>query len=141
MAVSKKGKRRAAIRWLAVSELFAHYHFALNMGWRFRKTFSRGPFRWTLSKRGIGWSWGIPGLRTGVSPSGQRYISAGIPGTGLYYIKYFPTNAQTLPPPNQSQPIFPKTNQHPYQIPPIQQPPTPSQPVKNQIPWWRQKGL
>lgn len=57
--------------------------------WRFRKVFHRGPFRWTLSKRGIGRSWGIPGLRYGTSPSGQRYISISIPGTGLYWIKYF----------------------------------------------------
>src|SRR5882724_1894062 len=101
------------------------------MGWRFRKSFGRGPFRWTLSKRGIGWSWGIPGLRYGVSPSGQRYFSMGIPGTGLYYIKYFPTQTPPpqQPPPSQSA------------LPPLPQPP----PVQNaspsnQQPWWRQKG-
>ena len=59
------------------------------MGWVFRKSFGRGPFRWTLSKRGVGWSVGIPGLRYGVSPSGQRYVSVGIPNTGLYWIKHF----------------------------------------------------
>jgi len=63
--------------------------------WRFRKVFGRGPFRWTLSKRGIGWSWGIPGLRYGVSPSGQRYISFSIPGTGLYWIKYLKQKPQS----------------------------------------------
>jgi hypothetical protein len=36
----------------------------------------------------MGWSWGIPGFRYGISPNGQRYISVGIPGTGLYWIKY-----------------------------------------------------
>jgi Protein of unknown function (DUF4236) len=59
------------------------------MGWRFRKVFQAGAFRWTLSKRGIGFSWGLPGLRFGVSPTGRRYVAFGIPGTGLYYIKYF----------------------------------------------------
>src|SRR5206468_12537013 len=58
------------------------------MGWIFRKSFRQGPFRWTLSKRGVGWSVGIPGLRYGISPSGQPYISVGIPKTGLYWIKY-----------------------------------------------------
>lgn len=59
------------------------------MGWRFRKIFQYGPFRWTLSKRGIGTSWGIAGFRIGISPSGDRYISLGLPGTGLYFIRYF----------------------------------------------------
>jgi hypothetical protein len=103
------------------------------MGWRFRKTFGRGPFRWTLSKRGIGWSWGVPGLRYGISPSGQRYISAGIPGTGLYYIKYFPIHQQPPRPTVQSHPVLPQTKQG---LPPPQQPP-----LQNQLPWWKQKGL
>ncbi len=59
------------------------------MGLRFRKVFGRKPFRWTLTKRGVGVSWGFPGLRFGVSPSGDRYVSLGIPGTGIYWIKYF----------------------------------------------------
>lgn len=58
------------------------------MSWRFRKVFSGGPFRWTLSRGGIGWSWGIPGLRYGVSATGRRYVSCGIPGFGLYWVKY-----------------------------------------------------
>ena len=62
------------------------------MGWRLRKVFRSGPFRWTWSKRGVGWSCGIPGFRYGISPSGQRYISIGIPGTGVYFIKYFAKN-------------------------------------------------
>lgn len=59
------------------------------MGWRFRKSFKMGPLRWSLSKRGIGTSWGIPGFRVGQSPDGRRYVSLGIPGTGFYYIRYF----------------------------------------------------
>jgi hypothetical protein len=59
------------------------------MGWRFRKIFQTGPLRWSITKKGVGWSWGIPGIRYGVSPTGQHYVSFGIPGTGLYFIKYF----------------------------------------------------
>ncbi len=58
------------------------------MGWRFRKIFRSGPFRWSLSKKGVGYSWGLPWLRYGISPTGQRYISFSIPRTGIYYIKY-----------------------------------------------------
>jgi len=47
-----------------------------------------GPFRWNLSKRGVGVSGGIPGFRIGVSADGRRYVSIGIPGTGLYYFRY-----------------------------------------------------
>jgi len=55
---------------------------------RFRKMFGRGPLRFTLTKRGLGWRLGNRFVRYGVSPDGRRYISFGIPGTGLYWIKY-----------------------------------------------------
>ncbi|KAA6341047.1 hypothetical protein EZS27_011138 [termite gut metagenome] len=58
------------------------------MAWRFRKSKNFGIFRTTLTKKGVGGSVGIPGLRIGVSPDGRKYFSFGIPGTGLYYIKY-----------------------------------------------------
>jgi hypothetical protein len=136
VALGKKRKRGAPICLLAFSELLAQYNFIIVMGWRFRKTFGRGPFRWTLSKRGIGGSWGIPGLRFGISPSGQRYFSVGIHGTGLYYIKYFPTQSQpvqpTSPPANPNIPVLPNTNLPP----PAQNPPPPNQPA-----WWKQKNL
>jgi len=92
------------------------------MGWRFRRLFSLGPFRATMSKSGMGVSVGIPGLRYGVSPNGQRYISVGIPGTGLYWIKYLPQKGVPLgePPP------------HPPQQPKHAPPPA--------EPWWKQKG-
>lgn len=112
------------------------------MGWRFRKVWGSGPFRWTLSKRGVGWSVGLPGMRYGISPTGQRYISVGIPGTGIYWIKHFPLhsghvgsiglpqvrNATTLP----GQP----TSQNVPQTPPSAAPSTPA-PKR----WWQQKGL
>ena len=59
------------------------------MAWRFRKSKNLGPFRATVSKKGVGTSFGLFGFRFGVSPDGRKYWSFGIPGTGFYYIKYF----------------------------------------------------
>ncbi len=104
------------------------------MGWRFRKVFGRGPFRWTLSKRGVGFSWGIPGLiRYGISPNGQRYISLSIPGTGLYWIKYL---KDTPPAPPQ----LPRSPTPPPALPPPTSNPAASPPT-TQTPWWKQKDL
>src|SRR5262245_14080734 len=65
------------------------------MTWVWRKVFRFGPFRTTLSTRGLGWSFGVPFLRYGIGPSGTRYISIGIPGTGLYFTKFL---GRGLPP-------------------------------------------
>ncbi len=59
------------------------------MAWRWRKTKSYGPIRTTVSKKGLGTSFGFLGFRFGVSPNGKRFWSFGIPGTGLYYIKHY----------------------------------------------------
>lgn len=59
------------------------------MGWTWRKIYRAGPFRTTVSKSGIGYSLGIPGLRIGISPSGRKYLSLGFPGLGFYWVKYF----------------------------------------------------
>src|SRR2546428_12484632 len=120
------------------------------MGWRFRRVFGAGPFRWTLSKRGVGASVGLGGVRFGVSPDGRRYMSFGLPGTGLYWIKYFGeaireqqpgmgTAPSPLPPSMTAPGPLPATSQSP--------PPATSQvsPVSGQrqhsFPWWRQRGL
>ena len=133
-------ERRTTILRPAVCKLFTHHHFTIAMGWRFRKTFGRGPFRWTLTKKGIGASWGIPGLRFGISPSGQKYYSVGIPRTGLYYIKYFPVKTVlmqlTTPQLNPKQPAFLKGT-----TPVVKQSPNAIAPNVNQQPWWKQKGL
>src|SRR5947209_8258371 len=94
------------------------------MGWRFRKTFRAGPLRWTLTKRGIGYSWGVPGFRVGIAPNGDRYFSVGIPGTGLYFIKYFGKRKS----PSAAPPSLP---------------PSPSGGTigTRPTPWWKQKGL
>lgn len=95
------------------------------MSWRFKKIFRWGPFRTTWTKKGWGFSWGIPGLRYGISPDGRRYVSIGIPGTGFYWIKYLDRSPSQTP-----------TNQS------SQSPPPPnSQSQQSQQPWWKQKGL
>lgn len=96
------------------------------MGWRFRKIFQYGPFRWTWTKRGIGTSWGFAGIRIGISPSGDRYVSVGLPGTGLYFIKYFRGNSGQPPigPPSQ------QAGQGGNSVGPVKQ-----------KPWWTQKNI
>ena len=59
------------------------------MAWRFRKIKNIGPFRTMVSKKGVGTSFGFSGFRFGVSPDGRKSWSFGVPGTGLYYIKYY----------------------------------------------------
>jgi len=58
------------------------------MAWLFRKSKNIGPFRATLSKKGVGTSIGFLGFRFGETAEGRKYWSFGIRGTGLYYIKY-----------------------------------------------------
>jgi hypothetical protein len=62
----------------------------------------RCTFRMNLSRRGAGWSVGVPGVRYGRSATGAAYVSVGFPGLGLYWLKYLgggggqrqiPTNA------------------------------------------------
>jgi hypothetical protein len=50
--------------------------------YRFRKSFGRGPFRMTISKRGVSYSVGIPGVRYTVRANGDTQLTTGIPGTG-----------------------------------------------------------
>jgi hypothetical protein len=58
------------------------------MSWRIRRTLSVGPLKTSISKKGLGHSFGFFGLRFGVTAEGRRYWSFGIKGTGFYYIKY-----------------------------------------------------
>jgi hypothetical protein len=58
------------------------------MGWNFRKALRFGPFRVNLSRSGVGYSLGIPGLRIGKDAKGRKYTSLGIPGTGIYRRDY-----------------------------------------------------
>lgn len=58
------------------------------MGWRYRKSVRFGPFRVNVSRRGVGYSIGGAGFRTGVRADGRRYTSVGFPGTGLSQTVY-----------------------------------------------------
>ena len=57
------------------------------MGLRWRKTIRKGPVNVSLSRGGVGWSVGVPGIRLGIGADGKPYFSVGIPGTGLSYLK------------------------------------------------------
>ena len=73
------------------------------MGWRWRKVINfGGGFRANMSRSGVGWSWGIPGLRIGKGSDGSTWVSVGIPGTGLYFTKRLTgRTSQMLPHPKQ----------------------------------------
>jgi hypothetical protein len=55
------------------------------MGFRFRKTKKAGPFRLSLTKRGIGWSIGNKYIGYSHGASGRNSLRASIPGTGISY--------------------------------------------------------
>ncbi len=57
------------------------------MGWRIRRTLNLGPLRGTLSKSGIGLSFGVPGVRVGIGPDGRRQVTLGFPGLGISWTK------------------------------------------------------
>ncbi|HEV8574982.1 MAG TPA: DUF4236 domain-containing protein [Dehalococcoidia bacterium] len=54
------------------------------MGWFLRKSVRLGPLRLNLSKRGIGASVGVKGLRTGIDASGKPYVAG---GRGGFYFR------------------------------------------------------
>ena len=70
------------------------------MGWRFHRVLSAGLMRLNLSRTGVGWSCGIPGLRYGVSATGRRYVTLGFPGLGLYWMKYLSPSTLHQPTPS-----------------------------------------
>lgn len=57
------------------------------MGFRFRKSFGKGPFRVNISKSGIGYSVGTKGLRYTKKAGGGTRTTASIPGTGISFAK------------------------------------------------------
>lgn len=56
------------------------------MGLRLRKSIKLGNARIDLSKSGVGYSYGVKGLRKGVGPTGRTRTTASIPGTGISYV-------------------------------------------------------
>jgi hypothetical protein len=53
------------------------------MGFYIRQSFKLGPFRFNLSKSGVGMSAGVKGARVGVDAKGKKYIHVG--RGGIYY--------------------------------------------------------
>lgn len=56
------------------------------MGFRFRKSFGKGPFRLNISKSGIGWSVGGKGARYTKKATGGTRTTLSVPGTGISYV-------------------------------------------------------
>lgn len=80
------------------------------MGIYLRKSVRVGPFRFNLSKSGIGVSAGIPGFRVGTGPRGN-YIHMG--RGGLYYRKTLPKKSGELP----VSPVTDRNNSESYLAP------------------------
>jgi Protein of unknown function (DUF4236) len=75
------------------------------MGWTFRKSLRLGPLRINLSRSGVGYSVGLPGVRLGKDARGRKYQSLNLPGTGIYRRDY--TSSQpNVPPGSPSTPWF-----------------------------------
>ena len=55
------------------------------MGFRYRKTFKAGPFRMTVSNKGVSSSVGVKGARVTKRADGKVQTTASIPGTGMSY--------------------------------------------------------
>ncbi|GAA3196113.1 DUF4236 domain-containing protein [Actinocorallia longicatena] len=53
------------------------------MGWGFRKSIKFGPFRFNMSKSGVGHSVGGKGARYTKTADGRKQMTFRIPGTGL----------------------------------------------------------
>ena len=56
----------------------------------FCRSKSFGLFRLNFSKSGVGFSFGVPGVRIGVNAKGKKYVRGGIPGTGPNYQSSLP---------------------------------------------------
>ena len=83
------------------------------MGLVFRKRIGFGPLNLNLSKSGAGLSLGVRGFRVGVSSSGRRYLSAGLPGTGIYYRQFARKKASVSDPaPLVTTPQYPVIHPH-----------------------------
>lgn len=67
------------------------------MGFYVRKSVKAGPFRFNLSKSGVGVSVGVPGFRVAAGPRGN-YVSVG--SHGVYYRAALGPSTRTAPRPN-----------------------------------------
>jgi hypothetical protein len=78
--------------------------FVAAMGWNVRRSINFGPFRFNLSRSGIGYSMGAPGFRIGKDAKGRTYSASSIPGTGLYRRDYVSSSQPTGTQPGQNHP-------------------------------------
>ena len=83
------------------------------MGLRFRKSVKLGALRINFSKSGIGYSYGVKGLRYTKTANGKDRITVSIPGTGISYVE---ESARKKRKDSEKQPVAqePKKN---YRIP------------------------
>lgn len=59
------------------------------MSWRFRRSIRLpGGIRINVSRRGLGYSWGVPGVHFGRDANGRHYQAYSVPGTGIYSRSY-----------------------------------------------------
>jgi hypothetical protein len=65
----------------------------MHMGWFLRKSIRLGPLRLNLSKRGLGASVGVKGLRAGIDASGKPYAAGG--RGGIYFRERIPTEGSS----------------------------------------------
>ena len=64
------------------------------MGFRYRRSVNAGPIRFNFSKRGVGYSIGIPGCRVSTYADGRRYLVLSLPGTGISWWKQLRSSAK-----------------------------------------------
>jgi hypothetical protein len=77
------------------------------MGFRFPRRIRIAPgLRLNLSKSGIGFSARRTGLRFGMDPKEKRYVSVGLPGTGLSYRASAPKQVTARAPATRKQIVF-----------------------------------
>jgi hypothetical protein len=66
----------------------------MGTSWNFRRSIRLpGGLRINLSRRGVGYSVGVPGARFGKDATGRQYQAYSVPGAGLYSRKYSPGEA------------------------------------------------
>lgn len=66
------------------------------MGLRFRKSVKLGGLRINFSKSGIGYSYGVKGLRYTKTANGKDRITASIPGTGISLWRRVPEKSEKV---------------------------------------------
>ena len=80
--------QRESLAFSENSDILRFPLLALTMAWNFRKSASFGPLRLNFSKRGVGYSVGVRGLRFGKDARNRTYSQSSLPGTGIYNRQY-----------------------------------------------------